>query len=47
MRYEMAAVIALLVIALAACARLARRSRKAIAPRVAALINALLLPVRG
>ena len=43
----MAAVIALLVIALAVCARLARRSRKAIAPRVAALINALLLPVIG
>ena len=47
MRYVMAAIIALLVIALAVCAHFARKSRKTIAPRVAALIDALLLPVIG
>ena len=47
MRYVMAAIIALLVVALAFCAHFAHRSRKAIAPGVAALINALLLPVIG
>lgn len=47
MRYVMAAVIALLVIALAVCAHFARKSTKTIAPRVAALIDALLLPVIG
>ena len=47
MRYVMAAIIALLVIALAVCAHFARKSRKTTAPRVAALIDALLLPVIG
>lgn len=47
MRYVMAAIIALLVIALAVCAHFARKSTKTIAPRVAALIDALLLPVIG
>jgi len=46
-RYVMAAIIALLVIALAVCAHFARKSTKTIAPRVAALIDALLLPVIG
>ena len=47
MRYVMAAIIALLVIALAVCAHFARKSRKTTAPHVAALIDALLLPVIG
>ena len=47
MRYVMAGVIALLVIALAICAHFAHKSRKAIASSVAALINGLLLPVVG
>lgn len=47
MRYEMAVLIGMLAIALAVCAHFAHKSRKAIASRVAALINALLLPVVG
>lgn len=47
MRYVMAAVIALLVVALVICAHFAHKSRKTIAPSVTALIKTLLLPVIG
>ena len=47
MRYVMAVVIALLVIALMVCDHFAHKSRKTIASRVTALIRALLLPVVG
>ena len=47
MRYGMGAVIALLVVALAVCAGLSRKSKRSMAPSVAKLIGALVMPVTG
>ena len=47
MRYGMGAVIALLVVALAVCAMLSRKSKRTMAPSVAKLIGALVMPVTG
>ena len=46
-RYGMGAVIALLVVALAVCAGLSRKSKRSMARSVAKLIGALVMPVTG
>lgn len=47
MRYGIAAVLALLIIALAACVHQSRKSKRSMAPSVAMMIGALILPVTG
>lgn len=47
MRYEIGAVLALLIIGLAACVRQSRKSKRSMASSVAMMIGALILPVTG
>lgn len=47
MRYEIGAILALLIIGLAACVRQSQKSSRSMAPSVAMMIGALILPVNG